>query len=267
MITSIKIINSGKEELELVDNPQFDLLRIDGLTPPVATVDMVAKYSGIGSCVHNKSIPSRNIVISLNLKRPIEDNRCALYPFFTPHMTVDIEITRHTGQKLYTSGTVESFECDMFAPLQQPQISILCDVPYFITKTRGYESVTDEYTLEADADVAYRIPAVIEVQFTSTKAVNFFTISNATTKQSIMIDTSDYSTNINRITIDCESRTITLVRKNSSSKVDITEQIQNGTWIELENGINNIGMTVNGSRPTDIPFNLNVSYLTNYGGV
>jgi phage-related protein len=126
------IENEKHEQLELTNNENYDVISIDGLNPPAALINMI-EISGVDGAHFNSSrINTRNIVIMINIKAPVEKNRIALYAYFKAKRYVKV-IYRNESRDVYAEGYVETFENDLFTMLQQPQISIICPNPFWLS--------------------------------------------------------------------------------------------------------------------------------------
>lgn len=122
--------NENHERLELTHSDLYDVLKIDGLSPPAASI-ATSNVVGIDGVKFNSSkIGQRNLVIYLNIKAPIEENRQRLYKYFRVKRKCKIYF-KNQNRDVYIEGYVETFENDLFGNLQQPQISIICPEPFF----------------------------------------------------------------------------------------------------------------------------------------
>lgn len=123
--------NAQGERLELTHNRNYDVLDIQGTNPPPAAISTSATSGLDGEKITGTRIEKRNLVITLGLHPPIEDNRLALYRFFAVKQPVKVYYqNRH--RDVYIEGTVESFENSPWADQQQPQISIICPQPFWL---------------------------------------------------------------------------------------------------------------------------------------
>lgn len=126
--------NEKGERLELTNNRNYDVLEVLGTSPAKANINTV-KVSGFdGARFNSSAVETRNIVITLNIKHPIEQNRIALYDFFRTKRFVRIYY-RNDRRDVYIDGYVESFENNPWTALQQPQISIICPNPFWLASS------------------------------------------------------------------------------------------------------------------------------------
>lgn len=124
--------NESGERLQLTDNPNYDVLDVSGTSPPAANVNY-SSVVGLDGALFNSSIVGiRNIVLTLNIQHPIERNRIALYRIFRPKRKIRIYYTNNS-RDVYIDGYVETFDNNPWTQLQQPQISIICCQPFWLS--------------------------------------------------------------------------------------------------------------------------------------
>lgn len=124
--------NEKGEQLELTNNRNYDVLEVTGTNPPVAAINTVNVVGVDGSRFNSSRTEQRNIVITLNIQHPIEANRLALYNFFRVKRWVKVYY-KNSHRDVYIEGYVESLENNPWTDLQQPQISIICPQPYWLS--------------------------------------------------------------------------------------------------------------------------------------
>lgn len=122
--------NEHGERLSLTDSPRWDVADVTGTNPPPASINRSQLAGANGSRVNSTRSQERNIVITLNLKVPIEENRLILYRFFRTKERVLI-LYRNKHRDVYIPGYVETVENNPWTDLQQPQISIICPDPFW----------------------------------------------------------------------------------------------------------------------------------------
>lgn len=126
----LAIENEYGEKLELTGNPNYDVVKVDGLNPASGEINSI-EIAGFDGAIFNSSrILSRNIVINLNIHYPIEENRIALYKYVQVKRYIKVYY-ENEHRKVYCEGYVETFENDLFGMTQQPQISIICPDPFW----------------------------------------------------------------------------------------------------------------------------------------
>lgn len=147
---TMSIENEKGETLVLSNSEQYDVIDVQGLTSPAAAVT-TSEIAGVDGAVFNSSrIGTRNIVITLNIKPPIEENRIALYKYFRVKRYVKIHyINEH--RDVYEEGYIETFENNLFGMTQQPQISVICPNPF-------WQDVVDTKAVFSDLTALFEFP-------------------------------------------------------------------------------------------------------------
>lgn len=127
---SLKVENDRGDTLELTNNPNYTVFKIEGLNPPKATINDSANTTTDGSSINSVRLEKRNIVIYAAIERDVEANRINLYKYFPVKKTVKLYFSNES-RDVYIEGTVEVIECDHFSEKQVAQISLICPQPYF----------------------------------------------------------------------------------------------------------------------------------------
>lgn len=127
---SLIVENEHGDQLELTNNKNYDVLEVIGTNPPPAVINASIIAGVDGSKFNSSRINQRNLVISLDIKPPIEFNRLALYKYFRCKRYIKIYYVTET-RNVFTEGYVETFENNPFTQRQQPQISIICPNAYW----------------------------------------------------------------------------------------------------------------------------------------
>ena len=147
--------NESGDKLELTNNRNYDVLNVSGTNPPVATINTVNIVGMDGSRFNSSRVQQRNIVITLNIQHPIEANRLTLYNFFTVKRWVKLYY-KNSRRDVYIEGYVESLENNPWSQLQQPQISIICPHPYWLSTS---ETTVDFSNSKAAFEFPFSIPS------------------------------------------------------------------------------------------------------------
>lgn len=127
---ALKSVNDRGDALTLTDTPNYTLYKIDGLTPPKATINSSVNTTTDGSKINSVRLENRNIVIYLKIEGDAEKNRIELYKYFPVKRAVTLYYTNGT-RDVFIKGVIESNEIAIFEPKQVAQISIICEKPYF----------------------------------------------------------------------------------------------------------------------------------------
>lgn len=122
--------NKYGAQLQLTDNPIYDIISVIGLTPASATINTDVVASSDGTVFNSSRVNNRNIVITLAYRGPVEGSRIALYQFFRSKQYVKLYYSNE-HRNVYIEGYVETFEGDLFELGQRAQISIICPNPFF----------------------------------------------------------------------------------------------------------------------------------------
>lgn len=146
--------NERGERLSLTDNPRWDVADVTGTNPAPAAIGM-KKYAGAdGSAFSSASVQNRNIVITLSLKVPIEENRLILYRFFRTKQRIRLLYT-NKHRDVYIPGYIESVENNPFTQQQLPQISVICPDPFWRS---AVQEIADFSAVRALFEFPFSIP-------------------------------------------------------------------------------------------------------------
>ena len=126
----LSVQNERGEVLELSNNPNYDILAVYGLNPAPAAINTTPVIGMDGTRYNSARLGERNVVISLNIRGDIEENRINLYKYFRVKNPIRI-FYKNEHMDVYIDGYIDTFENDFFQMLQQPQISIICPNPYW----------------------------------------------------------------------------------------------------------------------------------------
>lgn len=251
--------NEKGEQLELTHNEAYDVIKIEGLNPPSATINNT-EISGIdGAKFNNSKVNVRNLVIYLNIKSPIEKNRQALYDYFHIKRKVKIYF-KNQNRDVYIEGYVETFENDLFENLQQPQISVICPEPFWKAVDNLLVEFSNEislfefpFAIEEEGIELSRVNletskvinngnvetgAIIEL-FAATNQILNPTIYNRTTQTYFKVNFNMHEGDIIRINTNQGQKSVALTRGNHTSNI-IGNRESGSSWIQLIPGLNEI---------------------------
>lgn len=152
----LKVKNNRDEILTLTNNPNYTVYRVEGITPPKATINSSVNTTSDGSAVNSVWVEYRNIVIYVALEGDVEANRINLYKYFPLKKSVTLYF-KNGSRDVYICGNVEYIECDLFANRQVAQISLICTKPYF-------KSVNEVVTYFSDVVNSFSFPFAIPVE-------------------------------------------------------------------------------------------------------
>ena len=178
---SLKVENDRGNTLELTNNPNYIVYKIEGLNPPQATINSSVNTTTDGSSINSVRLENRNIVIYTTIEGDVEANRINLYKYFPVKKTVKLYFSNNS-RKIYIEGTVELIECDLFSNKQVAQISLICPKPYF-------KDVENLVTIFSDVSAMFEFPFSI-----SKTGVEISTIG--TNQRRSIINTGDVETGV-----------------------------------------------------------------------
>lgn len=255
----LSVENEFGEVLTLTNNPDYDVLEVQGLNPAPASINTVA-VSGIdGTRFNSARIGERNIVIRLNIRPPIEDNRINLYKYFRVKHPVRVRY-KNEHLDVYIDGYIDSFENGLFGMLQQPQISIICPKPYWLSES-GTEVYFDSttalfefpFSIAAEGVAFSELNAVTSTYFNAgnvaTGAVITFTalangvqnptFYNLTTGKYFGVGITMQSGDVITINTQQGEKSVTLLRAGVKTSI-VNSRSEGSTWLIFEPGENEV---------------------------
>lgn len=242
---------------------KYDILSIDGLTSPDTNINTSNLYYSDGCVINSMKAEKRNIVINLNIKPPIETNRLELYKFFACKAKITLYWT-NDSRDVYIKGIVEKFETNLFDKVQQPQISIICPQPYFISTTEDVIGFTDSESLfefpfsiswppgKAISEEKGRISQLVDVgEATTGIIIKISAVGGAVTNPTVMNRTTGDTFTINYTMSDSQQIVVnsnvgekSIYLYTGSSKKNFLSKRKYGTqWITCVPGYNDFYYT------------------------
>lgn len=242
---------------------RYDILSIDGLTSPDTNINTSNLYYSDGCVINSMKAEKRNIVINLNIKPPIETNRLELYKFFACKAKITLYWT-NDSRDVYIKGIVEKFETNLFDKVQQPQISIICPQPYFISTTEDVIGFTDSESLfefpfsiswppgKAISEEKGRISQLVDVgEATTGIIIKISAVGGAVTNPTVMNRTTGDTFTINYTMSDSQQIVVnsnvgekSIYLYTGSSKKNFLSKRKYGTqWITCVPGYNDFYYT------------------------
>lgn len=254
---TLKVKNHRNNTLELTGNPCYTVYKVDGLTPPAATVNSSANTTIDGSTINSVRVENRNIVIYLTIEGEVEKNRINLYKYFPLKKNVTIYY-KNDSRDVYTNGVVDTIECDLFANKQVAQISIICPNPYFKSVENNiteFSTINSAFEFPFDIDEGGMVfsditpPArktvINEGDIETGVIINLFASGNVSMpiiydviKQTfIALDVDMVNGDKIEINTNVGEKKITLTRDGVTTKI-LGNMRPNSTWFTLEAGDN-----------------------------
>lgn len=249
--------NSRGQQLNLTRNEEYIVARVDGLTPPTASINTTKVALGDGAIFNSSAVNERNIVITLYITGNIERNRQRLYSLFKTKEACRV-FFKNRYRDVYIDGYVESFDATIFDKTQKVQVSILCPSPYFVNVnqqeydfswvSRGFEfpfSVPAEGvelgTIENISSVNIinngDVDTGIKIILTARGTVLNPTIINTQTNEKMTINYSLKSGDVVTITTGRGQKNVCLTRGGTTTNI-ISRLSANSTWFKVLVGDN-----------------------------
>lgn len=251
--------NEAGNQLELTNNRNYDVLSVSGTNPPVAAINTVNVAGMDGSRFNSSRAQQRNIVITLNIHHPIEANRLALYNFFRVKRWVKLYY-KNSRRDVYIEGYVESLENNPWSQAQQPQISIICPQPYWLSTS---ETTVNFSNSKAAFEFPFSIPsdgiefstleqitsAIVNVGEVQTGGIITFYATtnqilnpkfyNRTANTFFGIDFDMYQGDLITVNSLIGQKSVTLLRDGVTTNI-LSDRTDGSTWLTLEPGENEV---------------------------
>ena len=167
--------NKYGQRLKLSQNESaYQILSIDGLTPPSATIHTITNANSHGAVYKAGKVEPRNLVIQVKPRGNIEENRLRLYEYFASSDYCKIYF-RNVNRNVAIEGYVETIESNLFENSQVIQISILCPEPFFKDVK---ESVRDMSKQHAAFEFPFEVPITEGIEFSVFERDRFTCVVN-----------------------------------------------------------------------------------------
>lgn len=232
---SLMIKGEYGESLSFPDTRRYVLTDVSGLDPPVAELSFT-QISGVdGSSFSSGQVGNRNIVLTMTVLPPLEQNRIFLNRIFTLKSKVKI-CYESESLDVYTYGYVESLSCNAFELGQQATVSVICGNPYFLAQS------TSGITFSAIKKKAYvnagQASTGFEVRIKIADCdVLMPAVTNETTGELIRISDTFKSGDEIVISTVYGKRSITLCRDGAETSL-LDKLHENSSWVQLVPGDN-----------------------------
>lgn len=251
--------NERGDRLELTNNRNYDVLEVTGTNPPTAAINTVNVAGMDGSRFNSSRAEQRNIVITLNIQHPIEANRLALYNFFRVKRWVKVYY-KNSHRDVYIEGYVESLENNPWTDLQQPQISIICPQPYWLSTVETSVNFSSSTAL---FEFPFSIPAegiefstlrtltaeIIDAGEIETGGIITFTATtnqilnpkfyNRTTNKFFGLDVDMYQGDLITVNSLQGQKSVTLLREGVTTNI-LSDRTDGSSWLTFVPGENEL---------------------------
>lgn len=131
MMYNFRIRNNSGSVLDFDSTNAYTLYQVDGLCPPVATLNFTDVAGYDGALYNSSQLPKRNIVLYIKLHPDVEYNRVNLYRFLQPKSLIRCYY-QNRNRNVYTDGYVETCDVTPFSNNEVVQSSIICPSPYWL---------------------------------------------------------------------------------------------------------------------------------------
>ena len=173
----LRIENERGEQISLNPSDRYVVDKVTGLTPPSANISTTPMVNLDGARFNTSKMGMRNLVIYLEPKYPIEENRILIYDYVKPKRWVKVYY-KNGLRNVYIEGYVELVSADPFAMKQVIQISILCPQPYWKSIAEVVSDISQvsamlefPYSSEAEGQPEYLVAAVKNTGTVTTGAI------------------------------------------------------------------------------------------------
>lgn len=164
MYYKLTVENQNNQSLVLTNNRNYVIRSIDGLTPPIATINSSVVAMVDGAIYNSARVETRNIIISIAPLIPVEKNRNMLYTYFP--IKKQVRLYYENGTKhVYIDGYVDSIDGSLFDISQTLSISITCLEPYWKSQSLSTADVSDTESL-------FEFPFAIDKEGTEFSRIN-----------------------------------------------------------------------------------------------
>lgn len=259
---SLTAENSRGERLVLTQNPAYVITGIDGLNPPDAVLNLYKQAGADGMIYNSATLDARQMILTMAVNGPAEENRIALYRYFQTKKTVRLYYSNDNFE-VYIDGYVQNMTIDYFGQKQIVQITIICTDPFF------HYAVPMETTF-GDGDVAlfefpFSAPAS-GLEFSRNESGSDFTMENPSSECGMLIrfqasgsvsgpkifhgDTDEFigvnasmsSGDIIEINTRIGSKSITKISGTTRTNL-ISSRMDGSSWIRMLPGLNHFSVS------------------------
>lgn len=283
-----KIENSNGDVLTLTGKePVYQVLKIMGLNPPQAQINMSTIVGLDGAKFNSSKLNTRNLVLTVKINGNVEQNRLQLYKYFPTKEHCTFYYTNNSLDA-YIEGYVENVECDYFTNSETAQISIICPQPYFKSID---EIIVDSSNVFAQFEFPFSIdigdPVIIStiededsivvnnasesstgaiITINILEAINSIELKNTVTGEDMVLDYSFAENDTIVINTNKGSKSITLIRGGVSSNLFSALQ-QGSDFIQLQQGVNRIDYICDDGDTDNSAVKITFTFALIYRGV
>lgn len=279
---TLKVRNQYGEVLELTHNEGYVITDITGIDPPDAVINTTRNAGADGSMFNGAYVDNRQIVITMAINSPAEDNRIKLYKYFKMKNAIRL-FYKNSTRDVYIDGYVQHINIQYFDKKQIVQITVFCPNPFFndvsdnmvefnaidslfefpfeIVTPIPFSEITtgEEINVRNLGDVASGMEIKIIVAGTVTNPVMYNVVTNQYFKIMKSFATGDV------IVINTNKKYKKVQLTSEGTTTSIVGNIASGsTWLQIDPGDNIFQITADSNPENIIAF---CNTVTQYEGV
>lgn len=279
---TLKVRNQYGEVLELTHNEGYVITDITGIDPPDAVINTTRNAGADGSMFNGAYVDNRQIVITMAINSPAEDNRITLYKYFKMKNAIRL-FYKNSTRDVYIDGYVQHINIQYFDKKQIVQITVFCPNPFFndvsdnmvefnaidslfefpfeIVTPIPFSEITtgEEINVRNLGDVASGMEIKIIVAGTVTNPVMYNVVTNQYFKIMKSFATGDV------IVINTNKKYKKVQLTSEGTTTSIVGNIASGsTWLQIDPGDNIFQITADSNPENIIAF---CNTVTQYEGV
>lgn len=279
---TLKVRNQYGEVLELTHNEGYVITDITGIDPPDAVINTTRNAGADGSMFNGAYVDNRQIVITMAINSPAEDNRIKLYKYFKMKNSIRL-FYKNSTRDVYIDGYVQHINIQYFDKKQIVQITVFCPNPFFndvsdnmvefnaidslfefpfeIVTPIPFSEITtgEEINVRNLGDVASGMEIKIIVAGTVTNPVMYNVVTNQYFKIMKSFATGDV------IVINTNKKYKKVQLTSEGTTTSIVGNIASGsTWLQIDPGDNIFQITADSNPENIIAF---CNTVTQYEGV
>ena len=253
--------NKYGQQIELTHNEAYVIESIEGIDPPEAVINVVKNANADGSVFNSAYVNERQIIITLAINGPAEDNRINLYKYFKNKYPTRLYYKNGT-RDVYIDGYCKNIQISFFNLKQIAQIIIICPDPFFKNSDNeliNFSSIDPlfEFPFEIEEPIAFSeiladvqkniinkgdVDAGMKLVINITGSVTNPIIYNSETNQYFKLNASFISGD--EIVIDTEFMKKSVALTRNGAITSLVNVIQSGsTWMQLLPGDNLLTMS------------------------
>ena len=258
---TFSVKNKYGDTMEITNNDRYVIEDITGIDPPDSTINTTRNANADGSVYNSSYMNNRQIIITLAINTPAEDNRLLLYKYFKSKYGIRLYYTNDT-RDVYIDGFVQKINVSFFNKKQIAQITVVCPDPMFNARADeivDFSSTQDLFkfpftintpipfgAIEVEQEVNIRNTGDVESGF----IFNIHAIGAMSTPKLVNADTLEFF-QVNKelaagdeiiINTKKKQKSVTLI--SSGVETSLIGYIESGsTWLSLDPGDNTFIVT------------------------